>query len=124
MAAEPEQATGLSPERVAKLLESGEAQVIDVREGYEWDAGHIAGARHIELTQLTAEAETIDRDRPIVFHCRGDGRSALAVAAFTEAGYDAEAMEGGILAWSKHGLPLEPEDGEVIPRRPPDTGRG
>ena len=40
----------LEPERVAELLgEEPGPQLIDVREPYEREAGHIAGTRHIEL---------------------------------------------------------------------------
>ena len=43
----------VEPQRAAELLENG-AQAVDVREQYEWDAGHIEGARHIELPQQIA----------------------------------------------------------------------
>jgi rhodanese-related sulfurtransferase len=37
--------TELSPARVKELLDAGEAQLVDVRETYEWEAGRIEGAR-------------------------------------------------------------------------------
>src|SRR3712207_798468 len=103
----------VTPQRVAELLRSGEAQVIDVREPYEREAGHIAGTRHVELERLASQAETIDRDRPVVFHCRLGARSGLATRAFREAGWEAYNMTGGIQAWAEAGLPLEPEGGYV-----------
>ena len=103
----------LAPERVAELLSAGEAQVVDVREPYEYEAGHIAGVRHIELERLAGRAEEIDRSRPVVFHCRLGIRSAMAAQAFRAAGYDAFNMEGGLVAWTDSGLPLEPEGGSV-----------
>jgi rhodanese-related sulfurtransferase len=121
MADASELKTVLEPSRVAEMLEQGEAELIDVRDDDEWEAGHIHGARHVELADLTAEAGSIDRDRTVIFHCRGDGRSGMATDAFREAGYDAYTMEGGIVAWADTGLPLEPEDGEVISRRPPEA---
>ena len=90
-----------------------EVQLIDVREPYEWEAGRIAGARHVELPQVAAEAPTIDRERPVVFYCRVGGRSAMAASAFRRAGYDAYSMDGGLEAWSREGLPLEPDGGTV-----------
>ena len=86
---------------------------IDVREPYEWDAGRIAGARHIELVELSSQASTIDRDRPVVFQCRAGVRSAMAAEAFRAAGYDAWSMAGGLQRWFDDGLPLEPADGRV-----------
>ena len=90
-----------------------DVQLIDVREPYEWEAGRIAGARHIELQQVAAEAATIDRDRPVVFYCRVGARSTMAAGAFRRAGYDAFSMDGGLEAWAREGLPLEPDGGTV-----------
>jgi rhodanese-related sulfurtransferase len=103
----------LAPKRVAELLGKGETQLVDVREPYEHDAGRIAGATHIELERLPAEAESLDRDRRIVFYCRSGSRSALAADAFKAAGYDAYNMDGGLKAWVASGLPIEPADGRV-----------
>ena len=102
--------TELSPERVKELVDAGEVQLVDVRETYEWEAGRIDGARHIEVAQLASEAETIDRGRPVVFHCRVGSRSAMAAQAFRRAGFDAYNLSGGILAWADRGLPLGPDD--------------
>ena len=109
--ADPER--DLSPEEVAEKLRRGEIQLIDVREPYEHAAGRIAGARHLELERLASEAGTIDRDRPVVFHCRLGARSAMAAQAFRAAGWEAHNMAGGIQEWHERGLPLDPPDGYV-----------
>jgi rhodanese-related sulfurtransferase len=96
----------VTPERTRELLEGGEAVVVDVREPYEREAGHIEGTRHIELERLASNAETLPRDRPIVFHCRLGARSALAARAFRSAGYDAWSMHGGIQLWHDRDLPM------------------
>jgi rhodanese-related sulfurtransferase len=87
-----------------------DAQLIDVREPYEWAAGRIPGSRHVELGLVAQEAETIDRDTPVVFICRVGGRSTMAANAFRRAGYEAYSLAGGVLAWEARGLPF---DGEV-----------
>jgi rhodanese-related sulfurtransferase len=102
-----------TPRQVAELLTAGEIQLIDVRTAQEYEAGRIEGGRWIELTQLTGEAATIDRDRPVVFYCRVGGRSAMATDAFVQAGFDAHNMAGGLLQWDADGLPLEPAGGHV-----------
>jgi rhodanese-related sulfurtransferase len=110
MAGAPED---LSPARVAELMQGG-AQVIDVREQYERDAGRIPDdSAHIELDQLSDEAASIDRERTVVFYCRTGQRSALAAQAFAAAGYDAHNLDGGLKAWVADGLPIEPADGRV-----------
>jgi rhodanese-related sulfurtransferase len=101
----------VSPERVREL--GAEVQLVDVREPYEWEAGRLAGAVHVELALLAAKAATIDREQPVVFYCRVGARSWMAAGAFRRAGYDAYSMAGGIAAWHARGLPIEPDDGYV-----------
>jgi rhodanese-related sulfurtransferase len=108
----PATETELDPKRVSELVAEG-AELIDVRRDYEWQGGRIAGARHVEVNQLVAEADSIPKDRPVIFYCRSGSRSGMAAAAFREAGYDAYNMAGGLEAWVEDGLGIEPEDGEV-----------
>ena len=96
----------VQPEDVAALPG---AQLVDVREDYEWETGHIPGARHVELSAVAASAPTIERDAPVVFVCRVGGRSLMAAQAFRRAGYDAYSLAGGVLAWAGSGLPFEGE---------------
>jgi adenylyltransferase/sulfurtransferase len=103
----------LDPARVREMVEAGEAQLVDVREPYENEAGRIAGSLHIEMERLAARSEEIEKDRPVVFHCRVGHRSALVTEAFRHAGYDAYNLAGGIQAWADAGLPIEPADGRV-----------
>ena len=109
MASEPFE---VSAARAAELQAAG-ALLVDVREPYEREAGHIAGSRHIELAALGAAAPTIERERPVIFYCRVGARSAMAADAFRSAGYDAHSLAGGLLAWVDAGLPLTPEGGRV-----------
>jgi rhodanese-related sulfurtransferase len=101
------------PADVKRRHDAGEIQLVDVREPYERDAGHIAGSRHVELAHLAAEAPSIDAERPVVFYCRVGARSAMAAHAFRRAGYAAYSMTGGLLAWEAGGFPLVPEGGIV-----------
>jgi rhodanese-related sulfurtransferase len=111
----PSEDTGseYTPRDVSELLAGGEIQLIDVRETHEHEAGRIAGDRLIELSRLSSEATSIDRDKPVVFYCRSGARSAMATQAFAEAGFDAHNMAGGLLDWDAAGLPLEPDSGYV-----------
>jgi rhodanese-related sulfurtransferase len=103
-----------SPREVAELLERDDAvQLIDVREQFEVEAGRIAGGRHIVLGELSEQADSIDRDRTVVFYCRSGSRSAMATEAFRGAGYEAYNMAGGLIDWVADGLPIEPVDGHV-----------
>jgi rhodanese-related sulfurtransferase len=110
--------TELAPERVAELIDEG-AELIDVRRPYEYEGARLAGSRNVEMNELTAASDSIPRDRPVLFYCRGGNRSGMAAQAFREAGYDAHSLAGGIEAWVAEGRPLEPEDGEVRAPLPP-----
>lgn len=103
-----------TPAEVRALLAENDAvQLVDVREGYEHEAGAIAGARHVPLGELMAAAEQLDATRPVVFYCRLGGRSKMATDAFRASGWDARNMSGGIVAWVEGGLPLSDPDGTV-----------
>jgi hydroxyacylglutathione hydrolase/adenylyltransferase/sulfurtransferase len=108
----------IPPRRVAEMLDAGNAQVVDVREGYEHEAGRIAGSRHIELPNLTAEAGSLHRDKPVVFYCRSGDRSVMPAQALRASGWEAYTLTGGLVAWTEDGLPLEPPNGTVAQRRP------
>jgi rhodanese-related sulfurtransferase len=104
----------IDPGQIAASLGEGSApQLIDVREPYEREAGHIAGSRHIELQELPSAAASVDRERPVVFYCRVGNRSLMAAQAFRASGYDAYSMRGGLARWADEGNPLTPQDGYV-----------
>jgi rhodanese-related sulfurtransferase len=103
----------LTPTQVKEAMDKDDIVLIDVREPYEWEAGRIPGATHIEIERLAARADEVPTDRPIVFHCRLGVRSAMAMQAFRASGWDAYHLGGGIERWVNEGLPLEPEGGYV-----------
>lgn len=99
-------------EEAQKLVDEG-AQLVDVRVDHEWEAGRIAGAKHVPLAELAERTSEIDKERPVVLYCRGGNRSTMATEALAAAGYDASKLSEGIVGWEEAGLPLEPEDGYV-----------
>jgi len=103
----------VDPERVRGWLAEEGADVIDVRETYERDAGHIAGTHHVELVELSAQAQTLPQDRPVVFYCRVGNRSLMAAQALRASGYEAYSMGGGLVRWAQEDRPLFPAGGYV-----------
>jgi rhodanese-related sulfurtransferase len=103
----------VSTEETAAALADGSARVVDVREGYEREAGYVEGSDHIELAQLSAAAAEFDPERPVIFVCRVGGRSLMAAQALSSAGFDAYSMAGGVERWADEGRPLSPEGGVV-----------
>ena len=93
-----------TPAQLAKRIESGEVQLVDVRSEIEWAAGRIAGAQHRFLGRLPDHLEEIDRNKTVVLQCRSGSRSAIAASLLQTAGFDVINMTGGYQAWQKEGF--------------------
>lgn len=82
--------------------------VLDVRNQNELPGGRIKGAQHITLGYLTDHLADIPRDKPIVLHCEGGGRSSIGASVLKAHGIDNVInLTGGMGAWRKAGLPVE-----------------
>ena len=98
--------------QVAKELAERRAMVIDVRGQAEWKAGHIAGAQHIPLGTLAERMAEVPRTTPIILHCQGGGRSAIAASVLEANGFTSVAnTTGGFQAWTAAGHPVERGEG-------------
>ncbi|HEX4432292.1 MAG TPA: rhodanese-like domain-containing protein [Frankiaceae bacterium] len=94
---------------VDELLAAG-ASLLDVREGYEWDAGHAAPAEHLPMGELALDR--LPEGRPLLVICHVGGRSAVATDALVRAGVEAANVIGGMDAWARAGLPVVTDSGE------------
>src|SRR3954453_5935162 len=110
----------VSAEEAKQLIDSG-AKLIDVRTDVEYEAGHIPGAEHIPVAEIQQHAAQFEKDQAVVIYCRSGNRSGPVAEAFAASGYDAHAIDGGVLGWSDAGLGLEPDGGSVAdnPNMPP-----
>ncbi|MDJ0320813.1 rhodanese-like domain-containing protein [Pseudarthrobacter sp. PS3-L1] len=87
------------------------AAVLDVREDYEWVAGHAEGARHIPLDQLPERLGELDPDQDLFVICRTGGRSLRATQWLAGQGYSATNVAGGMDQWLEVGKPLVSDNG-------------
>jgi molybdopterin/thiamine biosynthesis adenylyltransferase/rhodanese-related sulfurtransferase len=93
----PAQAGEIAPAQLAHL-ES--VVLVDVREPFEWRAGHIDGALHIPLGEIANRLHELPPDADIVLYCAGGGRSARALDIVREAGFTrARHLKGGYSSW-------------------------
>ena len=83
-----------------------EVTLLDVREPWEWQAGHIDGSVHIPLMQLPLRLQELPDDRPIVTVCRTGARSDDAAEFLRRSGFEAHNLDGGVADWSGLGLPF------------------
>lgn len=82
------------------------AVVVDVREPFEYAAGHVPGARLIPLAQLPRHATELRDNRTIYVICASGNRSLAAVDLLTRAGVRALSVTGGTSAWIAAGHPV------------------
>ena len=100
--------SSLTPNHAAAALSRGDLQLIDVREVAELTEARVEGANHIPLGQLPQRLAELDRERPVAFLCRSGARGVVATRLAAKAGLDAANVKGGMIAWSRAGLPLAP----------------
>ncbi|MDB4869504.1 MAG: sulfurtransferase [Gemmatimonadales bacterium] len=101
----------VSVEETRRKLETGKAQVIDVREESEWAAGHVRGAEHLGkgVIERDIEARVPDKNAEIILYCGGGFRAALSADSLQKMGYrNVTSMAGGWRAWQEAGGPVEP----------------
>lgn len=93
----------------SRLLEDSAAYLLDVRKPDEFAVGHLMGAHllnWLDTDRFKHEAEKIDKAKTIYVYCRSGRRSNEAARYLAEKGYNVVDMEGGILAWEEHNLPV------------------
>lgn len=77
------------------------AQLIDVREPNEFDAGHILGARNIPLSQMKMRMKEIRPDLPVYLYCQSGMRSGRAAQFLYRKGYkNLTHLKGGFKGWT------------------------
>lgn len=86
-------------ELAGKLAQSKQV-LIDVREPYEFAAGHVKGAKNVPLRELVKRLDGFDRHAETYVICASGHRSATAVRRLTRAGFEhAYSVRGGTSAW-------------------------
>jgi rhodanese-related sulfurtransferase len=102
---EAEQVTSkMNPEFISRQIENNEIVLLDVREGSEWDEGHIKGAQHIPLGNLNTETiKDLPKDMQIYIYCRSGRRAGDAEIKLKELGFNNVEKLGGIIEWQEKG---------------------
>jgi molybdopterin/thiamine biosynthesis adenylyltransferase/rhodanese-related sulfurtransferase len=102
-----------------RLVRAGHRPV-DVREPWEWDAGHVAGAVHIPLAELPARVDEAlpDRDAPMLLYCHTGSRSGRAAQFLASRGYTGVVnLADRLERWEEIGGPWEVRPEPLTPEQ-------
>ncbi len=101
------QINSVSPaEAQKKLALKPKPFLLDGRQPEEFRAGHIPGAKLIPLAQLGTRMNELPKTQEIICVCRSGNRSLSATRQLAGAGYRVTNLRGGMIAWSRSGLPV------------------
>ena len=82
------------------------AQLVDVREPWEYERGHLPGARNVPLGDIPGRLGELSE--PVVLVCTSGNRSAEAARYLLESGFgEVGNLAGGTFGWVRRALPLE-----------------
>jgi len=96
-----------APDLGRRLATERDLVVLDVREPFEWDEGHVPGAVNIPMRQVAARVAELPRDRPIALVCRGGPRSSTVGSLLLTEGFTGLLnVWGGMTGWLQAGLPV------------------
>lgn len=105
----------LFPKQAQELIEKNRGNagfvVLDVRTPAEFAAGHIPGAVNVDFRSpdFQARAGKLDKGKSYLVYCRTGHRSGLALPILQRLDFTSlYHLEGGITAWQREGLPVEP----------------
>lgn len=85
----------------------GTDDIIDLRGAAEYNSGHIPGAKHVFVGTLLQNLDEVPRNKPVIIHCQGGDRSAIAYSLLVKNGYsNVRNFSGGINEWVKEQQPL------------------
>lgn len=82
--------------------------LIDVREQWEYDEGHIPGITLIPMNEIPNRLSEIPTDKEVIVTCRSGNRSGQVTDYLRKNGFDnVHNMQGGIVAWQQAGYEVE-----------------
>jgi thioredoxin len=90
-----------------KIATTPNPQILDVRTPEEFSSDHIDKAVNVNWLgdNFVAEAEKLDKTKPVFVYCKSGGRSQSAVQKLEELGFtNIYQLQGGILKWDAAGL--------------------
>ena len=99
----------VDPAGLTALVNRQDALVVDVSAATDYEKGHIAGAKNVQMSQFDADNKILAKvkELPVAVVCRTGTTSADAARKLARAGFrQVHWLDGGIAAWQQASLPL------------------
>ena len=99
----------VDPAGLTALINRQDALLVDVSAAADFEKGHIAGAKNVQMSQFDADNKVLAkvRELPVALVCRTGTVSADAARKLAKAGFkQVHWLDGGIAAWVQAQLPL------------------
>ncbi|MCY4324446.1 MAG: rhodanese-like domain-containing protein [Betaproteobacteria bacterium] len=103
----PADAAVIDPYNAVRIINDSKAQPVDLRSKADYDKGHIPRARQIGTDELIARGKELSGKGPLLLVCANGQTAAGQLPKLREAGIEAFALRGGLVAWKEAGQPLK-----------------
>ena len=88
-------------------LDEGRATLIDVREFFEFQAGHVPGAIHMPMHTIPVRLDEIPSGGDVYVICESGSRSWQVAAFLQQRGVRVINVHGGMGSWRMAGFPMQ-----------------
>ena len=94
--------------QATQLINSKQAQIVDVRSAEDFGKGSLPNAKNIPTAKIAQRLSELKKDRPVILVCNTGRTAGPAAAQLRAAGIaDVYVLAGGLAAWREAGLPLK-----------------
>lgn len=99
----------LSPFAATRMVNEGEALLLDVRGAGEYKTGHVLNAMNVPVGEIDKRLHEIQKykQKDVLVYCDNGMRTSRAVARLRKEGFEnLNTLAGGLTAWEKASLPV------------------
>lgn len=90
-----------------RLINSKNAQIVDVRTPEQFATGSLPNAKNIPASNLKDRLGELKKERPIILVCNTGTSAGPAAAQLRASGFaEVYVLAGGVAGWREAGLPL------------------